>query len=150
MSKVFSVAMVVCTMMLVGCASVPMTSASLDREAKTFVPEAGKANIYVVRCGGIGTAVVVQNQLDGRVAGSLAPNTYQMMSVAPGEHVLSTGPGAENVEQVKINAEAGKNYFYKASIAMGWALPRVHLKPMEEQKGRKTVTRLKRAEAMTY
>ena len=136
--------------LLVGCASVPMTSATLDADAKRFTPEPGQANIYVHRGGGLGTAVNVQTLLDGRVVGSLAPNTYQLLTVAPGQRVLSTGAGAESVEMQKIIAEAGKNYFFRVSLAMGWAAPRVHLKPMSEDEGRKEVTGSKRAEAVTY
>ncbi|MDW8308470.1 MAG: DUF2846 domain-containing protein [Verrucomicrobiales bacterium] len=139
-----------CGMLLGGCASVPMTSASLDSEAKTFTPPPGKANIYVNRGGGLGTAVTVQVILDGRVVGALAPNTYMLLSVPPGEHVLSTGAGAEKVEIQKLNAEAGKNYFYRVSLAMGWVMARVHLRPMTEEEGRKAVLGSKRAEAVTF
>jgi hypothetical protein len=127
-----------------------MVSASLDAEAKTFTPEPGKASIYVNRGGGVGTAVTVQTLLDGRVVGSLAPYTFQVLSVTPGPHVLTTGGGAESVEQQKITAEAGRNYFFKLSLSMGWALPRVHLRPMEEREGRAAVLDSKRADAMNY
>lgn len=133
-----------------GCASVPMTSTSLDGEAKRFSPETGKASVYVNRGGGIGTAVTVQTVLDGRIVGSLAPNTYQLLSVSPGERVLSTGAGAENVEQIRFNAEAGRNYFFRVSLAMGWALPRIHLRQIDDEEGRKAVHKSKRAESATY
>lgn len=134
---------------LSGCASVPMTSAALDAEGKKFVPESGKASIYVNRAGGMGTAVTVQTVLDGRIVGALAPNTYQLLSVTAGQHILSTS-GLENVEQVKIDAEAGNNYFYRLSLGMGWMTPRAHIKSVDEEEGRRDVLKSKRAEAASY
>lgn len=150
MKKLIFPALAVCGALLAGCASVPMTSATLDSEGKKFSPEAGKASIYINRGGGLGTAVTVQTLLDGRMVGALAPDTYQLLSVAPGDHVISTGAGAETVEMQKVTAEAGTNYFFKVSLSMGWAAPRVHLKPMTEEEGRKAVASSKRAEAVTY
>jgi hypothetical protein len=133
-----------------GCASVPMTTGSLDLKAKKFAPDPGKASIYVNRDGGIGTAVTIQTVLDGRIVGSLAPHTYQFLSVTSGEHVLSTGAGTQNVEQEKLNVEAGKNYFFKVGLAMGWVSPRVHLEQIDEQEGRNEVNNSKRAEATNF
>src|SRR6185503_13049043 len=136
MNKLNLLAITFASALLVGCASVPMTSPSLDADAKKFTPDSGQANIYVYRGGGPGTAVTVQTLLDGRVVGSLAPNTYQLLTVAPGQRVLSTGGGAESVEMQKLQAEPGKNYFFRVSLSMGWAAPRVHMKPMGEDEGR--------------
>ena len=150
MNRLKLLVVAICSVLLVGCASVPMTSASLDSEAKQFVPQPGKGSIYINRGGGLGTALTVQTLLDGRVVGSLAPNTYQLLSVPPGQHVVSTGAGAESVEQQMIVVEAGKNYFYRLSLAMGWVAPRVHLRPMSEKEGRKAVVGSKRADAIIY
>ncbi len=77
--------------LLVGCASVPMTSPTLDSQAKAFTPEPGKASIYVLRGsgGGFGSGVLFHTALDGLIAGSLAASTYQFLSVSPGEHTLT-------------------------------------------------------------
>jgi hypothetical protein len=135
--------------LLAGCASVPMTSPTLDSEAKAFTPESGKANIYVDRGGGVGAGVEFQVVLDGRITGSLAPKTFQLLSVSPGEHTLLV-QGGENLQQQKPVAEVGKNYFYRVSVHMGWAAARVHLDPMSEVEGRKAVMDSKRAEAVSY
>ena len=135
--------------LLAGCASVPMTSPTLDSQAKAFTPEPGKANIYVNRGGGMGSALEFQVVLDGRISGSLAPHTFQLLSVSPGAHTLLV-QGAENVQQQKLDAEAGKNYFYRVSVHMGWASGRAHLDPLSEIEGRKEVMDSKRAEAVSY
>lgn len=136
---------------LAGCASVPMTDVSQDSVAKTFQPEAGKAGIYLNRKGAfVGGAVLVQTVLDGRIVGSIAPNTFQLLSVAPGDHYLTTSGQFENAVQAKVNAEAGKNYFFDVSLGMGFAQAHVNLKQIGEEEGKKDVIASKRAEAVTY
>jgi hypothetical protein len=137
------------SVLLAGCASVPLTSSTLDSEAKTFKPETGKANIYVSRGGGLGNTVLFQVVLDGRITGSLAPKTFQFLSVPPGEHTISVS-GVENTEQLKLTAEAGKNYFYRVTVHMGWSNARARVNSMTEDEARKLVKDLKRAEASTY
>lgn len=140
------VLMLIAGALLAGCASVPMAPESLDAQAKTFTPIPGQANIYVVRGGGIGTALAFQVVLDGRIVGSLAPHTFVLVSVPPGEHVVEV-TGAENVQQQRLVTEAGRNYFFKMSVHMGWASGRPHLEPMSDADGRSEVSAQKLAEA---
>ncbi len=135
---------------LVGCGTVPIAPANLDSQAKTFTPEPGKASIYVMRGGSIrGYSYVIKTVLDGRLAGSLARDTYQLVSVPPGEHDI-TVTSSENEQRQKLTAEAGKNYFFKVSVAMGWMAPRVHIEAASEEEGRRQVSGSKRAETTTY
>ena len=132
-----------------GCASVPMTSESLDMEAKKFIPDQDKASIYVYRGAGLGTAVLFQTILDGRVVGSLAPNTYQLLSVSPGQHTV-TVTSQENTQQQKVLAEAAKTYYFRVTVDMGWITARVLLQPVTEEEGRRGVVASKRAETTSY
>ena len=76
-----------------------MAGKESDADAKKFQPEPGKASIYMSRGMGIGVAVVVQTQLDGRVIGEAGPGTYELVSVAPGHHTVAVA-GMENVEML--------------------------------------------------
>ena len=140
---------VVCSALLAGCASAPMTSASLDEEGKKFTSEPGRANIYVARPGKfVGGALNVETSLDGRSVGPLAPGTYQLLSVAPGKHTVSTviaGMPAFG----HLTAEADKNYFFKITLSMEFLEARHDLGLITEEEGRAVIMRLKRAEA-TY
>lgn len=150
MKKLIILAIAVFSSLFIGCTSVPMTSSSLDSEGKQFLPQSGKANIYINRGGGLsGTTQTFQTTLDGRVLGSLAPNTYQLFSVSPGEHTL-TVTGAESLEEQKITVEAGKNYFFNVSVTWGWQSGHPHLVSMTEDEGRKEVLNSKRVDATTY
>jgi hypothetical protein len=140
-------ALAVCAALLVGCASVPlpMTSGTLDAEAKQFVPEPGKASIYVNCSRGVSAGLFAfQTVLDGRGAGSLMSNTYHLLHVSPGQHTLTVA-GAKQEELQRLTAEAGRNYFFRVSL--GWASDHAHHESVTEEQGRRQVLRSRRAEA---
>ena len=138
-------------LLLSGCASSPMAPESLDAEAKQFAtPPPGKANIYVYRESFFfGAAVPFQAVLDGRIAGSLAANTYLLVSVPVGQHALMV-TAYENSQLERITAETGRRYFFKAVAVPGLVSPRVALEPVNEQEGRRGVLGTKRGESVTY
>lgn len=150
MKKSIFLALMACSALLAGCVSVPLTSASLDSDAKKFQPEAGKSSMYINRKNAIfGGGVMVQSVVDGRMVGSLAPGTYQLISVAPGEHIVTTSGQFYGVKQTRVNTEQGKNYFFDISVGIGWITPNINIKRTEEEEGRKCVTASKRAETST-
>jgi hypothetical protein len=130
----------------VGCASVPTTDSAADAAAKKFQPEPGKASIYLCRHGaGMGDTRVAETQLDGKTIGGLAPNTFLMVSVAPGHHTLGVA-GPTNTEQLPVDAVAGNLYFFDVSIQ--WAGPMIrhrHIEAMSDADGRNAVNGQTRA-----
>jgi hypothetical protein len=131
---------------LCGCSSVPLSSKESDSEAKEFVPAPNKANIYIFRSGYLGGSLLFQTIIDGKNVGGLAPETYQFVSVAPGEHVIAV-TSQENEQQVKIEAEQGKDYFFKVSPhTIGLLFWAVGIEPVTEKEGREQVMGAKRAE----
>ena len=125
---------------LAGCAAtVTMAPPEEDAAAKQFTPAGNQANIYVVREDKFtGSAVAFEFLLDGRGAGSLAPGTFLLLEVEPGQHVLSS-TGAENQEVVRLNAEAGMNYFYQVEPKMGWVKARLAITQLDDNAGRALV-----------
>ena len=141
---------VVCSALLVGCVSAPMTSASLDEEGKKFTSEPGRANIYVARPGKfVGGGLNVETSLDGRSAGPLAPGTYQLLSVAPGKHAVSALSAPFGGVGQNLTAEADKNYFFKLTFSMEFLNGRCDFELLTEEEGRAVIMPLKRAET-TY
>ena len=138
------------SLFLTSCASVPMASTAEDTAAKQFGSTTSKANVYVYRGAGVGTALLVQIIMDGRITGSLAPNTYQKLALSPGSHTISTGGAFGNVASATLHAQGGRNYFYKTGPTMGLVMPRVKLEQVDEQTGRAAVMKLKRAAASSY
>ncbi len=54
------------------------------------------------------------------------------------------------VDMPRVDAEAGKNYYFNFFAEMGMLQPTMRFTPMSEDEGRKAVTKSKRAETMTY
>jgi hypothetical protein len=129
-----------------GCATVPETDTSADTQAKQFQPVSGKAVLYLYRqSNGFGDTLDANTHLDGQLIGALAPNTYQMINVAPGHHTLSVA-GPTNSEQADLDAAAGNVYFYAVSIK--WAGPMIrhrHIEAVTEAEGRAAINTDKRA-----
>ncbi len=122
-----------------------MTPESQDIEAKKFIPQPDKASVYVNL--DAKTTVPVRVVLDGRIVGALAPKTYVLLNLDQGRHVLNVG--LENIDQVTLNAQAGKLYFYRLRIKSGWTSGRIHFALMDEAEGKKRLMKSKRAE-LTY
>lgn len=137
------------SLLIASCASVPMTSASDDAEAKQFTPRPGRGSIYVTRGLGVGSALVFQTILDGRIVGALAPNTYQLLSVPPGQHTLIV-TAVENMQQTTFSVQPGKNYFVEVSVSMGFINGHANIQPISDTRGRSQVLSSKRAVATTY
>jgi len=64
-----------------------------------------------------------------------------LLNVEPGQHTLSTSATGfgQHTEQVKIDAEAGKLYFYRVTAG-------AHLTPLDQAEGKRRLMKSKRAE----
>ncbi len=60
---------------------------------RDFTPKSGKASVYVCRRGFAGSAVMLHVFLDGQVWEPLANNTFQLMTVSPGQHSVVVAGG---------------------------------------------------------
>jgi len=131
---------IICMLALgAGCATVPMTDTSSDANAKQFQTAPGMANIYLCRGQGIAGNLLAYTQVDGQTIGALAPGTYELVSVAPGNHVVQVS-GPTNIEQLPVTTAAGNNYFF--IVTMRWVGPGIrhrHIEAMSDADGRSTV-----------
>jgi len=148
MRKGIYVLLTIFGLLLVGCASVPMANIERDNMAKTFAPQADKANIYVYRNETFGAAIKLPVALDGRLVGDTASKTYFLFVVPPGEHKLITK--AENDSILPLMVEAGRNYFVWQEIKMGLWAARANLQLVDELTGRKGVEECKLIEETKY
>lgn len=131
--------------LLSGCASVQMTGTEEDARAKSFAVAPGKANIYLYRNETFGAALTMPVSLDGRIAGNTASKTYFLFEVAPGIHTVTSH--TEDTPSLKVNAEAGKNYFVWQEVKMGMVQGRAALNLMNDAAGRAGVMECKRIQA---
>lgn len=87
-------ALFACSALLAGCASISSTP---DSDVRQLQPEPGRARIYISRKETSDDKTMLQTVLDRHIGGPLPPGTYQVFSVAPGNHelVLTLAPGED-------------------------------------------------------
>jgi Protein of unknown function (DUF2846) len=133
------------TLLTACAATVPMSDSGSDAAAKQFHADSAKASIYIVRGAGINPEHLITTQIDGITVGSLAQNTYLLVTVAPGQHTLSV-IGPTNQEDLPANVAAGQIYFFQTSMI--WAGPgerHRHIEAMSDADGRQYVSGESRA-----
>lgn len=134
------------SLLFVGCASVPMESAEKSDKAKTFVPPSnGNAALYIYRSGSFSGALKKDVWVDGKCIGETAPNIFFYEEVKSGmEHKVST-ESEFSPNDLLVNTESGKNYFVQQYIKFGVFVGGAGLELIDEEKGKKEVTRLQMA-----
>jgi hypothetical protein len=131
-------AAVLCLFCLAACASVPRGSDRLARQAQTFVPPPGKANLYVMRPYNFtGSAGLYTLTLDFNELGTLGLRSYLYGAIDPGEHFLGSTVQGSSPNRLKFTAEVGRNYFFKVSPA--WSFAGWSIDPLDETEGRELV-----------
>ncbi|MGE8152216.1 DUF2846 domain-containing protein [Pseudomonas vancouverensis] len=133
------------TALTAGCASVKMADDSLDAQAKTFHTAPDQAHIYVYRNESMGAGVKMPVALNGKPVGETVAKSYLMLAVPAGQQTLVSS--AENDSELKLNTEAGKNYFVWQEVKMGFIKARNSLQVVDEQTGRDGVTESKLIQA---
>ncbi|MES9962221.1 MAG: DUF2846 domain-containing protein [Candidatus Sedimenticola sp. 20ELBAFRAG] len=141
MKKYYFIVVVLVSLFVSGCASVPMDSLEADEKAKQFVVDSSKSNIYLYRNESFGGAIAMPVSLDGRVAGKTGPQTYFYWSVEPGEHEITSL--TENTSKITINTEAGRNHYVWQEVKMGLWSARSQLHEVTEEEGKKGVNECK-------
>ena len=136
--RLMIVAVLLLTMFQAGCASVRMASDERDLEAKSFVVQQDRSNIYVYRNESFGGAVKMEVLLDGKLVGKTAAHTYLKLEVQPGQHTLISK--AENDDVLNLNTVAGKNYFVWQEVKMGLLYARSLLHLTDETTGKTGVS----------
>ena len=141
--------LIVVVLAIGGCAAtVPLMPQTLDEEAKRFAPSPEKTNIYLTRRSSLGMAVLFQVHLDGKLAGSIAPETYLLFEVEPGKHQIAVIT-QESQDAMTISAGRGENYFVDVVPKFGWRHARAALEELSQEEGRKAVQNAKRAEPLS-
>jgi hypothetical protein len=88
MNKIIFSTVILSSMLLGGCASVPLASNAENATAKSFpVPENGKAGLYVYRDSFVGKALKKDVYLDGRCLGETADRVFSISKYRPTNHI---------------------------------------------------------------
>ncbi|WP_439136273.1 DUF2846 domain-containing protein [Pseudomaricurvus sp.] len=144
--KKILIATTVVTSLLSGCASVPMESENNSDMAKKFsLPSDENSGLYIYRSGSFGGALKKDVWVDGDCVGETAPNMFFYTEVAGGQqHKVST-ESEFSPNDLLVNTEGGKNYFVRQYIKMGAFVGGAGVELVDEEKGKKEVSKLKMA-----
>lgn len=130
-------AMVAVTTLISGCVSAPMASDEADEQAKKFMVRPGLANIYLYRNTTFGGMVPFDIEINGKLIGKTAPNTFMLLPARPGKYtIVSIG---ESESTVQLDVVAGKNYFVMQEIRQGQYGISARLHVVDEATGRSGV-----------
>lgn len=130
-----SIAIVVASMILVGCAArVPMANGEEDEAIKSVVPKAGVAGLYIYRNESMGKFSRMDVELDGKSLGQIGSGTFFYLEVPPGRHTVTSR--AENTSEISFDAVAGKLHYIWNEVKMGLFTPRVLLQVVDSAKGK--------------
>lgn len=135
------------SLLLAGCASVPMAGPVGDTEGKRFDPPApGYAVLYLYRSSILGSETVFSLADNQTPIGSLADKTWIRVEVAPGQHVIScTAPSYAPLTQTPaqaatVNIGPGETRFLEVDVWPGLPLnPRCTATEVSADKGRSGV-----------
>jgi hypothetical protein len=102
----------VLSMLLAGCAQLPLTTE--DIQARKFETVPGKAVIYVVRDSPDYSAVAAPLSLGDKLKITTYPGTYFRWEVPPGKHRIA-GVGVDT-GQITVDAQAGRIQFVQQRV----------------------------------
>lgn len=142
MNKVLTT-IAVTALLATGCTSVPMESKEKSDLAKKYnSPSDGKAGLYVYRSGSFGGALKKDVWLDGKCVGETAPNMFFYEEIeGNAEHKVST-ESEFSANDLLVKTESGKNYFVSQYIKMGVFVGGAGVELVDEEKGKKQVSKL--------
>ncbi len=120
--------------LLSACASVPMAPLDQDSKAKDFSSIPNKASLYVYRNESYGGGIPMSVSVNGKALGQTAAQTYFRLNLTPGKYNIESF--AENVSNLPLTTEAGKNYFVWQEVKMGMWMARSILQQTDESTGR--------------
>ncbi len=126
-------ALVVATVAVNGCASVPLATPDQDLRARSAQPLPGTALVYIYRNESFGSAVRMGVLVDGVYLGDSAAKTYLITQVSAGPHTIVSK--AENDATLPILAQPGQRYFVWQEVKMGAFSARSELHLMSDAEG---------------
>lgn len=126
---------------LVGCKELPVVSVDGKRPAAAVLNKVEKpASLIIYReAKGVTESYPRTIFVDGRSLGQLVGNTYFILKVNPGQHVISSPE--TNVSVVSVNAESGGTYYISQEVIPSLKAPFILLNKVDEVTGKQSVAK---------
>jgi hypothetical protein len=128
------------TLILASCAS---TTQYVKYSGKELNQEKN-AKIYVIRSTNFGSGIKMKIYQDDKLIGKLGPKSYLAWEVDPSEGDITIISKSENKDMLTISPKAGKTYYIKQKIKMGWAIARTGLEFLDENEAKEMLSNLKK------
>ena len=142
MKKFFLTSAILTSLLLSGCASVPMASDAENVKAKSFPqPDSGHSGLYIYRDSFAGRALKKDVYLDGQCIGETADKVFFYKQVEANKtHILAT-ESEFSPNNLSINVLPGKNYFVRQYIKMGVFVGGAGLDLVSEAEGQRVISK---------
>lgn len=126
-----------CFALLIGCAKAPLAVPEKDLSAKQFTAVPGKAVVYVYRDENFGFAIKVPIVINNQNVGSTVAKSYFRILLDPGSCVVECK--AERDGKAAFQVEAGKVYFFRQEMKMGFLAAGCMMHLVTETEGRQAI-----------
>jgi hypothetical protein len=132
------IALVIVTLMAVGCASLNTMPPDVDAKVKALQPPAGKALVYVVRPTSLGKPFEGTITANGEYIGTTQGTLYVYAVLDPGEYKFKAS-GQDNESEIDVTLEAGKTCYIYQSVYPAVFKGAVRLSVVDEKEGRQAL-----------
>ncbi|MET3107220.1 hypothetical protein AAKU58_002046 [Oxalobacteraceae bacterium GrIS 1.18] len=125
MKRIVGLILLLLSLFLTGCASVPMAPADQDVKAKQFSPLENKAALYVYRNDSMAGTIPITVAVNGQTLGEAVSKSYFELNLLPGTYALTSyeknesGLSKTNDANLAMTVEAGKIYFVHLDVGAG-------------------------------
>ncbi|MDR1487029.1 MAG: DUF2846 domain-containing protein [Deltaproteobacteria bacterium] len=141
--KIIAFIAVCAALFISGCASVPMAPHAESVKAKEFNPPSeGNAGVYIYRNSFVGQALKKDIRIDGKCIGESAANVFFHTEVEGDKTHQVTTESEFSPNILEFFFEAGKNYFIRQFIKIGVFVGGADLELIEEEQGKRDVSKL--------
>jgi hypothetical protein len=106
---------------------------------KNLTPMEGKAIVYIVRPSIVGMAVMMRLDCDSFQVGWIGIKSFLYTILDSGQHIFKAM--SENESDLTVHLESGKVYFIDQEPRMGFAYARTKLLLLNEETGRKYLSK---------
>ncbi|MEL0456679.1 DUF2846 domain-containing protein [Flavobacteriaceae bacterium SZ-1-7] len=131
-------------LLLVGCAATTqyVQVSDSNKKSNNYSSET-MAQIYVLRPSSFGSAITFKIYQNEKFIGELGPNSYLAWQVDSANGQIEVISKSENYSVLSVTPEAGKTYYIKQKVKMGWIMARTDLELLSEEEAVEMLKKLK-------
>lgn len=102
------------------------------------------AKVYVLRPSSYGSGIKMNVYQDDKLIGKLGPKSYLSWEVDPSKGDITVISKSENKDMLTISPKAGKTYYIKQKVKMGWVVARSGLEFIDATEAMEILRKLKK------